>query len=103
LKGGGSGTNKNIAAETGLSAAYITNLKKNQRGDPSMSVMIKIANALGYDIIEFLELGRELLEGKKPAEQPQQSSSASETLMRAAEAFCTILYMDEEKRKKKAG
>ena len=100
----GTGAKSNLAIDTDQSAANITNIIKGKRG-ASFENMVEIANKLGYDIIEFLQLGQGLLGGQKPIEKPptqkENEGNSNDTLIKAAEAFCTVLVEESEKVKKK--
>jgi len=101
-KRGGRGVQVSVSISTGIAEATISDIV-NLKRLATFEQQVGIAKTFGFDYLSFMQLGRDLLDGKKPVEQPPQPSSASDTLMKAAEAFCTVLYMDEEKRKKTPG
>ena len=84
-------------AEATISA--IVNLKRLA----TFEHQVGIAKALEYEYLAFMQLGRDLANGKKPIEQQPQPDKTSETLVKAAEAFCTVLMEEEKKKTNKEG
>jgi transcriptional regulator with XRE-family HTH domain len=47
-------TQKQLAQKTGLSQSYINELENGRKSNPSMSVVVKLARALGVPVSELL-------------------------------------------------
>lgn len=66
-----------IAISADVSEAYISQIK-NQKRRAGFKGQVKISNACGYDYLDFLQLGRELIEGA--AEKPESPKGSVEKL-----------------------
>lgn len=99
-KRGGRGSQAFISTSTNIAEATISEIV-NLKRLATFEHQVGIAKALDYEYLAFMQLGRDLLAGTKSIEKPHQPDKASETLLKAAEAFCTVLYSEEEKKKTK--
>lgn len=62
---GGYRTQGDLASAAGVSQATISLMKRRQR-NYSTDIQAKVAGAFGYDLVDFLALGRWILQGKDP-------------------------------------
>ena len=59
-------TQKALAEEAGVSEAALSEIKKKKK-NYGHKTQTGIARALGYELLDFLDLGRKLIESEKPA------------------------------------
>lgn len=75
----------------------------NEKRMATFEQQIKIAKAFKMDYLEFMALGKSTIAGQRPVEKPPEKNQTESinTLVKAAEAFCTVLAEEAEKVKTK--
>jgi transcriptional regulator with XRE-family HTH domain len=89
------GSAKNLVERTGLTQPYMSQLL-NGRRQGSERVRRSIATALGYEYEEFLNIGRTILEGKKPEEIEEDWDGLTGDELRER-GFITVPFSDNMK------
>jgi len=101
-KRGGRGSQVFISTSTDIAEATISEIV-NLKRLATFEHQVSIAKALDYEYLAFMQLGRDLLSGNKPAEEPPSPAvKGDDKMIQAAQAFCTVLFGDEEKKRKVA-
>lgn len=70
----GRGFQTNLAKQIGVSLGFINQVFKGEFKRAGFETQVKIASALGYDYLEFLEFGSRLITAQRQKHQHQQNS-----------------------------